>query len=140
MNNDFKIYRDNIDADVRTVFGQANEMAKDSASPQQLPGLFRDKPGFKGQDTWVNDFSSRIGVVEEVLINQLPHGFGEPLMPNKPANETNTPTVKDLKGKMEGIKPGLPSDNSLMSRLKEVLFGKENDRQRTNDRSPTLSR
>lgn len=127
MNNDFKIYRDNIDADVRSLHGQVNQMSKAGDIRGSTQGLLVKAKEDRTSVPGVNDFASRLGTVQEVFINQLPHGFGEPF---------ETPTLKSVSEKMDGIKPGLESNNDLFGRLKEMLFGKEKGK----DTGPSLNR
>lgn len=44
MNNDFKIRRDNIDADVRSLHGQVNEMSKAVDNRGSTQALFGAAP------------------------------------------------------------------------------------------------
>lgn len=126
MNNDFKIRRDNIDADVRSLHGQVNEMSKAVDNRGSTQALFGAAPEDKGATSAISNFASRIGVVQEVLITQLPPGFGDPF---------ETPTVKNIAQKLDTIKPGLDSDDSAWGRIKNMFMSKDKE-----NTGPTLSR
>ena len=126
MNNDFKIYRDNIDADVRSLHGQVNEMSKAVDGRGSIQALLGKTAEDRASVPQISDFSSRLGVVQEVFITQLPHGFGDPF---------ETPTIKNIAAKLDTIKPGLDKDDSAWGRMKTMLFGKDKE-----STGPELSR